>query len=88
MDENFFILSVIFRLLNSLLLPGYTHDTLAFTFDLLERDGGSGPSPEDPALWFKEPGAACGSCSPVGSSGSRLAVVEAAAAAASGLYRT
>lgn len=89
----FFILLVIIQLLNhtvvSLLLTGYTHVTLGVTFDLLETDGGSEPSLEDPTtLWFKGSGAraAGGSCRPIGSSGPLLTADEDDAA--SGLYKT
>lgn len=82
----FFILSVIIRLLNhtavSLLLTGYTHVTVGFTFDLLEKDGGSEPSLEDLTLWFKGSGARAAG----GSSESLLNTVEDDAA--SGLYKT
>lgn len=50
----FFILSTIIQLLYhaavSLSLTVYTQDTLDVTFDLLEKGGGSEPSPEDPLL--------------------------------------
>lgn len=86
----FFILSVIIWLLNhaavSLLLTGYTHVTLGVTFDLLEKDGGSEPSLEDPTFKGSGARAAGSSCRPIGSSESLLTVVEDDAA--SGLYKT